>query len=151
MSSTSEKTCTVCGETKPLSAFGKHTKTRDGRQEQCRPCRRRTRQMTDAAYRERNRERLRVYELAAQAQWRARNPDRYSQRKREFEERTTSETRAAATRHRQPWTQRELDVANQRELSATEVAYLIGRTRRSVTAMRLQLNREARNETTGEA
>ena len=33
-----EKTCSNCGETKPLKAFYCHPKTKDGRQSQCKEC-----------------------------------------------------------------------------------------------------------------
>ena len=32
------KTCTKCGETKPLTEFHKHKRNRDGRQGRCKPC-----------------------------------------------------------------------------------------------------------------
>jgi Autographiviridae endonuclease VII len=35
-----EKTCTGCGETKPLEAFSRHNKLRDGRHTRCMVCRR---------------------------------------------------------------------------------------------------------------
>jgi hypothetical protein len=43
---TPKKTCSQCGEPKPLAAFAKRTKSRDGLQAHCRDC---GRQMLDAA------------------------------------------------------------------------------------------------------
>ena len=38
MSSMKAKTCTMCGEEKPLSEFYKHPNTRDGRNSRCKIC-----------------------------------------------------------------------------------------------------------------
>jgi hypothetical protein len=35
---TKEKICARCGVPKPLTAFGWHAKSRDGRRPSCRPC-----------------------------------------------------------------------------------------------------------------
>jgi hypothetical protein len=64
------KTCTKCGETKPLEAFRPHKTTKDGLTTYCKQClqegvsdwRRRNKDKMgeyDAAYREKNRERIR--------------------------------------------------------------------------------------------
>lgn len=39
-----EKQCTKCGEVKPVSAFGKHKRAKDGLQSRCRICRKQYRQ-----------------------------------------------------------------------------------------------------------
>lgn len=52
-----KRTCNVCGETKPLDQFRKAKDKPGGHKMQCAACCR----VTEAAYRERNRERIRTY------------------------------------------------------------------------------------------
>ena len=79
---TGAKACSRCGEIKPLTEYGNHAKSKDGLQQQCKPCRAASRAISDAAYRERNRERLREYHAAKEREYRAANPERYREKGR---------------------------------------------------------------------
>jgi len=65
---TTDKTCTQCGETKPLTDYYAHKTNRDGRQGKCKNCIRANRR----AWREANLER----DLASKRAWREANPER---------------------------------------------------------------------------
>lgn len=62
------KSCNRCGLVKPLDAFHRDKRNRDGRQGQCKPCR----NAVVAAWQERNPDRVR----AASNRWKERNPER---------------------------------------------------------------------------
>lgn len=62
-----EKTCTGCGETKPLEDFKKHKAGRFGRESKCKDCERERQR----AWHERNPDYMREYMKG----WRERNPD----------------------------------------------------------------------------
>ncbi|SEE82427.1 Recombination endonuclease VII [Arthrobacter alpinus] len=72
-----EKTCKLCGETKPLDRFHKapHNKT-DGRQARCKPCAHAAGKETNAKWRSKNRERARLTSNA----WNAANVDKRRER-----------------------------------------------------------------------
>ena len=62
------KTCTKCGEVKPITEFGKHAKTRDGLRACCKTCN----SIATAAYVTANKDKV----AAKRAAWRAANPDK---------------------------------------------------------------------------
>lgn len=68
------KTCSKCGEVKPLDSFGRDKRARDGRQWRCRACAR----AYDVANRERNRERSRTHREANSDKQRERARARYA-------------------------------------------------------------------------
>lgn len=84
------KTCTRCGEVKPLDAFSRWVRGKDGRRLECRACSAERKRAWDDAnreriaaycrkYREANRERIaaaREHRLSMQALWREANRDR---------------------------------------------------------------------------
>lgn len=63
-----EKTCTGCGEAKPLDAFSRHPRGRDGRHPRCKACK-------AARERERRREDP-TYEREVARRYKARNPEK---------------------------------------------------------------------------
>jgi hypothetical protein len=67
------KTCTKCGETKPLTAFGKSKPAKDGRHTQCGPCRAAWMKAKRAAQDPAERRAKAREQMAA---WRLANPDR---------------------------------------------------------------------------
>lgn len=124
------KTCTKCGETKPLDDFHRNRSRADGRHSRCRECateyRRRYYEKNrdkereyQRGYRESNRDKLREYER----QWRDENRDKALERQRRYykENRdyllstyrsTRSESQAmsaemATVPPRTPWTEEE--------------------------------------------
>jgi hypothetical protein len=62
-----EKRCSTCGETKPLSEFYRSSTTRDGRQYRCKPCDKQTTITWQRENRDRYADRMR--------RWRRENPD----------------------------------------------------------------------------
>ena len=73
------KSCSKCGETKPLSEFHRASANRDGHRNECKPCWRKLQQ----AWYQRNRE----YALARTQRWRDANPEKYEEwRRRNREE-----------------------------------------------------------------
>jgi len=99
-----EKTCTKCGETKPLSAYRKQRDTKDGYSYHCKACRRIYWQTYYAA----NGDRLRAevvarreanpeQRAAAQRAWREANPERDADRKKTWRE-ANPERDAATTK-----------------------------------------------------
>lgn len=62
-----QKTCSKCGEAKPLDCFDKNRQSKDGRFSHCKECR--------SEYRAANRERIRAYN----AEWRAQNADYFAE------------------------------------------------------------------------
>jgi 5-methylcytosine-specific restriction endonuclease McrA len=97
-----EKTCTKCGETKPLEAFNRHRRAKDGRQAHCREC--------FAAYYAANRERT----IALSASWRASNGERYA---------TNQAAWYAANRERVAAQNAAWYAANRERAAATDAAY----------------------------
>ena len=98
-----EKTCSKCGETKPLSAYYRNKRAKDGRQSACKECRSAEQQAyytrngdriraTVAAYRKANPERV----AAIQKVWREANPERVAAGKKAWAE--ANPERAAATK-----------------------------------------------------
>ena len=73
-----EKTCTGCGETKPLEDFKKHKAGRFGRESKCKDCERERQR----AWRERNPDYVREY----MKDWRERNPDYFASHKADHPE-----------------------------------------------------------------
>lgn len=72
------KTCTKCGETKPLDDFNRNRSTADGRQAWCRECMAEDKRR----YRDANRDK----ELERQRRWRDANRDKDLERKRRWHE-----------------------------------------------------------------
>lgn len=102
------KTCTGCGEEKPLEAFGKRTGVRDGRQARCRACR-------SAAYRAKPKtEEGRARQREAQRRYRERHPNADRERYYRDVEKTRAQKRASDQRR---WD------ANREELNAKQRAY----------------------------
>jgi hypothetical protein len=73
------KTCRKCGEAKPLSAFHREKRVKDGRKSTCAECGRKA----SAEWRESNRDHLTTYHKedaqrrkTYQREWRAANPDK---------------------------------------------------------------------------
>lgn len=80
--------------------------------------------------------------------WRKANPakvsrpratEEASRKSRERQQQSQSDTLGSATRHYQPWTMQELDLASRTDMSAQEVAVAIGRTFHAVRNMRKKL------------
>lgn len=89
------KRCSKCGESKPLDEFSPHAKAPDGKQAQCRECRR----VAQAAYYARNRDA--IHERAARG--RRENPDRQRQYGRSYWASLTPEQRAHKREVRKAW------------------------------------------------
>ena len=73
------KTCTKCGEEKPLDEFGVDRKRRDGKFPQCKPCKNSSRSkeaIAAANKRRRSQPGAREAEIAYLREWRAKNNDR---------------------------------------------------------------------------
>jgi hypothetical protein len=120
--SATTKTCTKCGETKPLEEFHLHKKGKFGRHPQCRTCRSRHWQAiaTDP-------ERL----------------DRAHARQREAARALRARDAAAAPAKHKPWSRRELEMVADETRSNREIADAIGRTLTAVSSQR-QLLRSGR-------
>lgn len=103
--SDASKTCSICGALKPLSEYGKHSKAKDGLQQQCKPCRAERRKITDATYRERNRDRLREYHAEKSRERRAANPEKSREYHRNYYasnlEKSREQSRKSEGRRRQ--------------------------------------------------
>lgn len=78
------KRCSLCGEVKPFSEYGKHSKSKDGFNQRCKPCRRESRKASDAAFRERHRERLREYNREWLREWREEHRDAAREKSRQW-------------------------------------------------------------------
>ena len=84
---TTVKTCTKCGEEKPLEEYGREKRVKDGRQARCRECARAHNRAkcdqyreTRRAYAERNKDRIREYK----ASWHAKNSERLKPEKAKY-------------------------------------------------------------------
>ncbi|WP_100483137.1 hypothetical protein [Mycobacteroides abscessus] len=86
----------------------------------CRQCRQ---QMPDE---------FRANAAAGQARWKARNPEKVSQHRREQAENKMLLTMPAAHQHKQPWRVEEIEVALDMSLTAVQAALRLGRTAHAV-------------------
>jgi NMD protein affecting ribosome stability and mRNA decay len=100
------KTCTRCGETKPLTEFNRQAGTKDGLKYLCRSCHKAQHQQYSALNRESEIRRARDWNLrnpqakaAHQSTWRAKNPDRLAA--------LTAKRKAAQLRATPPWADQE--------------------------------------------
>lgn len=74
--------------------------------------------------------------------WRERNPEEANERSRQSFAKAQAETLGRATRHYWQWTGPELELAARPDLSARQVALLIGRTAAAVVAARRRLKED---------
>lgn len=88
-----EKTCTKCGETKPLEEFHKKRNMKDGLHSDCKECARERHRKWRTANPERHRERCREWREANRERsregvrkWREANPERCREMSREWRE-----------------------------------------------------------------
>lgn len=103
------KTCTKCGETKPLSEFGKKKAAKDGLQYSCLSCNR----AADASYR--SRPGVKEIANARAAEWRKANPEKQRKHTRKWAKKNPEKTRAA---------NRKYHAANREKRNAQNAAYL---------------------------
>ena len=72
------KKCSTCQEVKPLDSFGRNAKGKNGREAQCKECRR----VYSSRYREKNKDRI----TEGQRIYREKNKDRIAERQRLYHE-----------------------------------------------------------------
>ena len=105
------KTCSRCGETKPLESFGRNKECRDGRRNTCKACQ----NVTANSWRHANPDRVRAYWTRYEAAnrdkvnarhraWRAANPDKAYARDKRYSE--TPNGKAVARKAVQAYRQR---------------------------------------------
>lgn len=97
------KTCSKCGETKPLTEYGKKASNRDGRQARCKPCvkvdKAESWQRNLESNRAKNREHYlanREARIAWQVAWKKANPDKVAEYGRTYNERHRDRANATA-------------------------------------------------------
>lgn len=145
------KSCTKCGEVKPLDDYYRQRKMPDGRQPRCKTC--------AAEYQRRHYAENRDKELERARRWREENRDkvreikrRYYEENREFcirgtarrGKETQDNTALTATRKGKPWTPAEDDILTADDgRNLFEKALLLGRTYKSCVGRRATLNRAA--------
>lgn len=96
------KRCSSCEQDKPLSEFGNHTRSKDGKRSQCKQCERdyRNKESTrdrQRAYRKENAETLR----ANQRRWEQENPEKVAEYHRRYRDEHPEVARAASQRWRE--------------------------------------------------
>lgn len=100
------KRCSSCEQDKPLSEFGNHTRSKDGKRSQCKQCE------SDYRNKESTKDRLREYQReyrvanadklkASEKAWREANPDKAAASSRRYRERNPERARANAQRWRE--------------------------------------------------
>ena len=155
------KACTKCREVKPLSAFYRNASHEDGLTSACKLCEiERHREYREAnrdrlaeqkrEYREANRDRL----AEQDREYYEANRDRIVERQCEYHEYISTQINRIrrrdnvtsirnATHHHQPWSATEDLIAERADLSTKEVAFMLGRSIRSVTSRRFKLRSRA--------
>ena len=131
--------CTRCGVTKALEAFGKHSKTRLGVTEQCKPCRRESRRPSDKSCRVRNVESIQKSSREWSQRDRADNPQRSLDIVHRYTRNQALRSLPTATNWGKEWTGPELEFIARDDYSPLEAALLIGRTSAAVRVMRQKL------------
>jgi len=86
------KRCNTCGESKALTNFGRHSVTKDGRRNACKPC---DSARVKARYRDTRAERLEY-----QKQYKVRNPERYRALQQAWVDRNRDKVHAIQSRRR---------------------------------------------------
>ena len=109
------KTCTKCGETKPLDDFHRDQSKADGRKSRCHEC--------TAEYRRGYHEENRDKDLGRQRRWREENRDKFLERKRRHYEENRDKEMERQRRYREGNRDylRALNRANQSELQEMSV------------------------------
>lgn len=118
------KRCTKCQQDKPLDGFAACAPRADGRTSECRVCRNAS---TSAYRRAHGRAPRRITE---------KERERMTFSSKECERRAQAETSDQARNHGKEWTGPELDLAARNDLTAKQVALLLGRTLKAVRVQR---------------
>lgn len=135
------KVCTRCKEEKPLSEYGKHSKSKDGLEWRCTPCKRATRMesqrrcLADPERREKQRE----YAASWAREDRRKDPEKYREEQAQNYHAKHNLTLETARNNRKPWTGPELERVADWSISTTELARILGRTQGAVREARRRM------------
>ena len=133
------KTCTKCGDTKPLDEYHKNKSRKDGHHAYCKECVREYNRAHLEANREKIEKRRRAY--------RRENRDFLSRDISQRIKQASDLTRLTATRDRKQWEQWEDDfITNHPEMTAYQLATHLGRTYGAVAHRRPLLEKSAASD-----